>query len=71
MKTEAPTKLLPLTATVKVAPPAVALAGESELMAGTGLLIGNDQVPDTPPPGAGLVTVILAEPLPVMSLAGT
>lgn len=71
LTTDAPTKLLPLTVTVNVPPPAVALAGESELIAGTGLLIGNVQVPEVPPPGAGLVTVMFADPLAAISPAGT
>jgi hypothetical protein len=71
LTTDVPTKLLPFTVTVNDAPPALALAGESELIVGTGLLIGNVQAPEVPPPGAGLMTVMFAEPLAEISLAGT
>jgi hypothetical protein len=60
-----------LTVSVNVVPPAVVFGGDSELMDGTGLLIGNVQVPEVPPPGLGLNTVILAEPVLLTSLAGT
>jgi len=65
------TKLVPFAVKVKAAPPAFALAGDKELIVGAGLLIGNVQAPEVPPPGAGLVTVTLAVPVLLMSLAGT
>jgi hypothetical protein len=65
------TKLLPLTVRVKLVPPAAVLVGKSELIVGTGLLIANVEAPEVPPPGVGLTTVMLAEPVLVMSLAGT
>ena len=34
-------------------------------------MIGNVQAPEVPPPGAGLVTVTLAVPVLLMSIAGT
>jgi hypothetical protein len=71
LTTEPLTKLLPLTMSVNVGPPAVAFIGDREVMDGTGLLIGNVQGPEVPPPGLGLATVTLAEPVLVMSLAGT
>src|SRR5580658_1964427 len=65
------TKLVPLTVSVNAGPPTVVLAGASEVTVGTGLLIEKAAVPEVPPPGAGFVTVILAEPVLTMSLAGT
>jgi hypothetical protein len=59
---------------VNAAPPAAALGGESVEIVGTGLLpveIVNVELPEVPPPGAGLVTVMLADPLALMSVAGT
>ena len=68
--TEAPeTKLEPLTVSVKPEPPAVPLAGESELIDGRGLLIVKVDPPDVPPPGVGFVTVTVAVPAVVISLA--
>jgi hypothetical protein len=66
---EEETKLVPLTVSVNAAPPAEALAGAIEETAGTGLelLIVNVEVPDAPPPGVGLLTVILAVPALAMS----
>ena len=51
--TETLTKLLPFTAIVNVVPPALALAGDSELMPGTGLLIGNVRQSKFHRPGQG------------------
>jgi hypothetical protein len=65
------TKFVPLAVKVKAAPPAFALAGDNELIVGRGLLIGNVHAPEVPPPGAGFVTVMLAVPVLLMSLAGT
>ena len=55
--TEPETKFEPFTVRVKAGPPAVALLGEIELIAGTGLLTVNVFAPDVPPPGPGFVTV--------------
>ena len=71
LTTDPLTKPLPLTVNVKAVPPTIALVGENETMVGPGLLIGKVHAPEVPPPGAGLVTVTLAEPAPVVSLAGT
>jgi hypothetical protein len=56
------TKFDPLTVSQKVVPPAVALLGEIELIAGTGLLMVNVLGADVPPPGPGFVTVTLIVP---------
>src|SRR5437660_3803009 len=52
--TEPAMKPLPRTVTVNAAAPAVALAGESELIPGAGLLTVKLTGPEVPPPGAGL-----------------
>jgi len=59
--------------TLKAAPPAAVLAGASEEMAGTGLalLIVKVEPPDVPPPGVGLLTVMLVLPAAARSEAGT
>jgi hypothetical protein len=71
LTTELPTKLLPLTVSVNAAPPAVALEGDNEVMAGAGLFTAKVRVPDVPPPGVGLARVILAVPVLAISVAGT
>src|SRR3989338_4433394 len=58
--TEPVTKFEPFTVSVKAAPPALALVGESELTAGTGLFILKVRELEVPPPGAGLNTVTKA-----------
>ncbi len=52
----------PFTVSVNAAPPAIALAGESELIVGTGFVavIVNAAFPEVPPPGVGLNTVTWA-----------
>jgi len=65
---EVETKLEPLAVSVKVAPPAVAEVGEIESRAGTGLSMVKDLEAETPPPGAGLVTVTLMVPGVAMSV---
>jgi len=50
-------------------PPAIALDGEIEITDGTGLSMVNVLGAEAPPPGAGLVTVILAVPGVAMSAA--
>jgi hypothetical protein len=64
---------LPLTVSVKAAPPAVALVGEIEVIAGTGLgaVMVNGELPEVPPPGAGLKTATCAVPAAAMSAAVT
>lgn len=63
---ELPIKFVPFTVNINEAAPAVTLAGESELTAGTGLVaivpIVNIAAFDVPPPGVPLNTVILAVP---------
>jgi hypothetical protein len=54
-------KFVPVTVNVTVAP-LVALAGESEVIVGTGLFTLNAVFALVPPPGAGLVTEILNVP---------
>ena len=65
------TKLLPVTVSVKVAPPTMALVGESDERIGALLLIAKLTALEVPPPGVGLVAVMLAVPALPMSLAGT
>ena|ERR1700730_5460407 len=65
------TKFDPLTVSVKVAPPAKALVGESVVAFGTGLLTVKVAGAEVPPPGAGLLTVTLTVPAVAMSEAGT
>ena len=62
---------LPFTVRVKAAPPAVALAGDREVTVGSGLgaLMVNAELPEVPPPGAGLETVTGAVPAAAMSAA--
>ena len=71
LTTELAMKLVPLTVSVNVAPPVVALVGDIDVIVGAGLLIGNVRAPDVPPPGLGLVTVMLAVAALAMSAAGT
>jgi len=65
------TKLVPLTVSVKPAPPAVAEEGLKPVRLGTGLdaWIVKLRAPEVPPPGAGLKTVRLAVPTLAMSAA--
>jgi len=66
------TKLLPLTASVNLALPAMTVPGDSEVAFGTGFtMLKARDGDDVPPPGAGFTTVTAAEPVDVMSLAGT
>src|SRR5207249_4118769 len=67
---EAATKPLPVTVTVKAAPPTVALAGATVESVGTGALVMNVRAADVPPPGAGLNTVTEAVPGVATSTAG-
>lgn len=68
--TEAPlTKPVPFTVKVNAAPPTLALAGESEVIAGTGLFTVRLTAEEVPPPGAGLKTVIGKEPAVAISAA--
>ena len=60
--TEPATKLVPLTVSVKAAPPAVADAGLRLVVVGAGLLIVKVRALEVPPPGAGLNTVTWARP---------
>jgi hypothetical protein len=56
--TDAITNPLPVTSSVKGPDPATTLAGLTVLTTGLGLLTVNDNGPDVPPPGAGLLTLI-------------
>ena len=70
---DALTKFDPFTVKLKAVPPAVAPAGESEEIAGTGRLGGvivKLPAPLLPPPGGGLVTTTFAGPAAAMSVAG-
>ena len=61
LTTEPLTNPLPFTVRVKAAVPAVADDGESEVMEGAGLLGGlmvKGELPEVPPPGVGVNTVI-------------
>jgi hypothetical protein len=55
--TEPMTNFEPFTVSVKAGPPAVALLGEIEPIAGTGLLTVNVISFDVPPPGVAFTTV--------------
>jgi hypothetical protein len=72
LTSEAEMKLVPFTVSVNAAPPAVAVLGEIELTDGAGLfawVMVKVAAVETPPPGAGLLTVTCAEPTVAMSLA--
>ena len=69
--TEPETKFEPFTVRVKAGPPAVALLGEIELIAGTGLLTVNVIAFDVPPPGGAFTTVTETVPAVLMSDEGT
>jgi len=60
-------KPVPLTVSVNAALPALALAGESELRRGRGLLIVNAAFPDVPPPTPGVETTTFTTPAFAMS----
>jgi hypothetical protein len=59
--TEDELKFVPVIVSVKEAP-FVALAGESDVAVGAGLLTVNEEITDVPPPGTGFVTVTLNVP---------
>ena len=69
--TEPATKPAPFTVSVNAAPPAVALAGESDDAEGAGLLMVNVCAFEMPPPGGGFVTVTFAVPPLAIYAAGT
>ena len=56
---------------VNAAPPAVTLAGESNVIVGVELSTVNVSGPLVPPPGAAFVTVTLTGPAVARSIAGT
>jgi hypothetical protein len=66
--TELETKFVPVTVSVKAAPPAVAVEGESVVTVGVPTLTVKDAADEVPPES---VTVMLAVPALAMSLAGT
>src|SRR2546426_1163503 len=68
--TELPTKVVPVTVSVSPGPPAVAAAGLSPVVVGTGLVMVNVCGLEVPPPGAGVNTVTCAVPGPAISAAG-
>jgi len=70
LTTEPLTNPLPFTVKVKAAPPAVALDGAREPMEGPALLTLNAELPEVPPPGAGVDTVTWAVPGVATSVAG-
>src|SRR6266436_634172 len=63
------TNFEPFTVSVKAAPPAAALAGESVLRTGWALLMVKVAPAEVPPPGAGFVTVTEGVPAVAMSAA--
>lgn len=63
-------KFDPTTTRVKAASPAIALEGDIEESAGTGLLMVKMTAFEVPPPGVGLNTVTCAVPAAVTSLDG-
>src|SRR3989454_1016756 len=64
------TNPVPLTVSVKAAPPTVALVGVSPVIVGMGLLTGNVCAAEVPPPGVGVNTVTCGVPAVAMSAAG-
>lgn len=67
-------KFVPLTVSVKVPPPVVAVDGAIEEIVGTGFVLPemvNVALLEVPPPGVGLLTVTVPVPAVAMSLAGT
>src|SRR5690349_7645915 len=67
------TKLVPVTAKVKVCAPTGAQLGSRELIVGMGfvpLLMAKFSILDVPPPGAGLATVTDAVPADPIAAAG-
>ena len=66
MSTDEFIKFVPDAVIVKVLEPALILLGEIEISDGIGLLptalMVKTTEPEVPPPGAGVLTVILAEP---------
>ncbi len=67
--TEVVTKPEPFTVSVKAKPPAVALLGEIELIAGTGFLMVNRSEFDLALPGPGFLTTTGTLPAVVRSVA--
>ncbi len=64
------TKPVPVIVNWNAAPPATALVDESEVTVGNGLLMVKGKVPESPPPGAGLLTKTLIVAPVAMSVAG-
>jgi hypothetical protein len=65
------TKFVPVIVSVNAAPPAVALVGESNVIAGVELSTANVSGPLVPPPGAALITTTVTGPAVARSTAGT
>src|SRR4029453_10687307 len=68
--TEVATKSVPVTVSVKPAPPTVALLGERALTVGVGFWMDRLVGADVPPPGVGVTTVMATRPGVAVSLAG-
>jgi hypothetical protein len=71
LTTDPLTNPAPVTISENAAVPAVALDGNNALIVGTEFvaLMVNAELPDVPPPGAGLDTVTCADPAAAMSAA--
>src|SRR5206468_457004 len=63
------TKPVPVAVSVKAAPPAVALVGDTEVSVGAEVFSENACAAEVPPPGVGVTTVTLAVPAAAMSAA--
>src|SRR5258708_7171592 len=63
------TNPVPLTVSVKAAPPTVALVGTSAVIVGMGVLTGNVSAAEAPPPGVGVNTVTCGVAAVAMSAA--
>lgn len=61
-------KLVPVTVSVKAAPPVIAELGVNNVIAGTAPVIVNVRAAEVPPPGEGLITVTLAVLAELMSV---
>jgi hypothetical protein len=70
---DAETKFVPFTVSASVLRAAATEVGDSDVIDGTGLLelTVNVAAFEVPPPGVGLTTVTLGEPLLAISGAGT
>lgn len=67
LTTEVGVKLVPLTVRAKLELPAAVEVGDMELVVGMGLFIVKTCELEAPPPGVGLITVIVEVPAEVIS----